>query len=41
MAGKAGRGGPGAQVMLWWEGLAATQGPPLGVQTWREREAHI
>lgn len=22
-----GRGGSGAQVMLWWEGLAATEGP--------------
>ena len=41
LAGKAGRVGPGAQMILWREGLAATQGPPLGVQTWGEGEAHI
>lgn len=41
LAGKAGRVGPGAQVILWREGLAATQGPPLGVQTLGEGEACI
>lgn len=38
---KAGRVGPGAQVILWREGLAATQGPPLGEQTWGKGEVHI